>query len=141
VTAVVVDASVLFKCFFPQEPLAECAIELLQRNAAGELRVVVPDLFWPEFGNILWKAVRLGRCSHESAVASISEMRTQELATLASYELIHDAFAIATRFQRSMYDSVYVALAVSLRTHLVTADERLANALASYLPVKWLGAA
>jgi predicted nucleic acid-binding protein len=33
-----------------------------------------------------------------------------------------------------------VALAMSLQTHLVTADERLANAVAAYLPVKWLGA-
>jgi len=140
VTAVVADANVLFKWFFPREPLAVQAVELLQRNAAGEIQVVVPDLFWPEFGNILWKAVRLGRCSHESAVASISEMQTQKLATFPSYELIHDAFIIATRFQRSVYDSIYVALAVSLRVHLVTADERLANALAAYLPVKWLGA-
>ncbi len=138
-TAVVADASVLFKCFFPQEPLAPQAIELLQLHTAGELQVVVPDLFWPEFGNILSKAVRLGRCSHESAVASISEMQTQRVATFASYDLIHDAFALATRFQRSVYDSVYVALAISLKTHLVTADERLANSLASYLPVKWLG--
>lgn len=139
-TVVVADANVLFKWFFPREPLAVRAVELLERNAAGEIQVVVPDLFWPEFGNILWKAVRLGRCSHESAVASISEMQTQKLATFPSCELIHEAFTIATRFQRSVYDSVYVALAVSLRTHLVTADERLANALASYLPVKWLGA-
>jgi len=58
---------------------------------------------------------------------------------LASYDLIHDAFAIAAQFKRSVYDSVYVALAMSLQTHLVTADERLANAVA-YLPVKWLGA-
>jgi predicted nucleic acid-binding protein len=51
------------------------------------------------------------------------------------------AFAIAAQFKRSVYDSVYVALAMSLQTHLVTADERLANALAAYLPVRWLGAA
>ena len=139
-TAVVADANVLFKCFFRQEPLAGQAIELLRRNTAGEIQIVVPDLFWPEFGNILWKAVRLGRCSHESAVASIVEMQTQELSTFASYELIQDAFTIATRFQRSVYDSLYVALAISLQTYLVTADERLANALAAYLPVKWLGA-
>jgi predicted nucleic acid-binding protein len=33
-----------------------------------------------------------------------------------------------------------VALAVQFNVEMVTADERLANALAARLPVKWLGA-
>lgn len=140
-TAVVVDSSVLVKCFLPGEALEEQALELLRRFTAGETQVVVPDLFWPEFGNVLWKAARQGRCTHESAIASISAMQMHNLPTFASYDLIHSAFAIAAQFKRSVYDSVYVALAMSLRTHLVTADERLANALAAYLPVRWLGAA
>ena len=39
-----------------------------------------------------------------------------------------------------MYDCLYVALAVQSKTEWITADERLANALAARLPVKWLGA-
>jgi predicted nucleic acid-binding protein len=31
-------------------------------------------------------------------------------------------------------------LAIQSKTELITADERLANALAAHLPVKWLGA-
>jgi predicted nucleic acid-binding protein len=31
-------------------------------------------------------------------------------------------------------------LAIQSKSQLITADERLANALAAYLPVKWLGA-
>jgi predicted nucleic acid-binding protein len=31
-------------------------------------------------------------------------------------------------------------LAIQRKTELITADERLANALAAHLPVKWLGA-
>jgi predicted nucleic acid-binding protein len=38
-----------------------------------------------------------------------------------------------------VYDCLYVALALRLKGQLVTADERLANALAAHLPVKWLG--
>ena len=48
--------------------------------------------------------------------------------------------SIAITFDRTVYDSLYVALAISHNTSLVTADERLANAVAARLPVKWLGA-
>lgn len=34
----------------------------------------------------------------------------------------------------------YLALAIATDTPLVTADERLANAVALYAPVRWLGA-
>ncbi len=43
-------------------------------------------------------------------------------------------------FDRTVYDSLYVALAVDSKAELVTVDEKLANALAARLPVKWLGA-
>jgi hypothetical protein len=53
--------------------------------------------------------------------------------------LLVEAFAIATAFERAVYDTLYVALAVNSKSQIVTADERLATALAAHLPVKWLG--
>jgi predicted nucleic acid-binding protein len=58
---------------------------------------------------------------------------------LPSYPLLRNAYTIATRFQCTVYDSIYVALAVVSGQPLVTADERLANALAAHFPVCWLG--
>jgi predicted nucleic acid-binding protein len=58
---------------------------------------------------------------------------------LLSAGLLSSAFAIAFNFERSVYDSLYVALAVSSKAPLITADERLANTLAAHFPVKWLG--
>jgi predicted nucleic acid-binding protein len=139
VTTVVADASVLAKWFLPDEMLREQAMQLLSRYTLGELRLIVPDLFWPEFGNILWKAVRQGRCSQQSANTAVSSIRERDLPTISSRDLIADAFAIASKFNRTVYDGLYVALAMAFNTQLVTADERLANALAAYLPVKWLG--
>jgi hypothetical protein len=43
----VIDASVAAKWFLPDEPFSERALELL-----------LPDLFFSECGNILWKAAR-----------------------------------------------------------------------------------
>jgi predicted nucleic acid-binding protein len=53
--------------------------------------------------------------------------------------LLESALALARQYKRSFYDSLYVALAVSGRATLVTADEKLANSTAAYLPVRWIG--
>ena len=137
----VVDASVAAKWILPAsgETLTREALELLKSYVAGELRFVVPDLFWAELGNILWKVVRQGRLRASSAERGLHAMRDRNFPTISSHTLLVEAFAIATAFDRSVYDALYVALAMASKSQLVTADERLANALAAHLPVKWVG--
>jgi predicted nucleic acid-binding protein len=137
----VIDASVAAKWFLPAagETLTDEALQLLRRYTNGEIRLIVPDLFWAEFANILWKAVRQGRWTKGAADAPIAAMKDRNLPTAPTLTLLEEAFTIATTFDRTVYDSLYVALAISSKAQLVTADERLARALAAHLPVKWLG--
>jgi predicted nucleic acid-binding protein len=141
VSLFVVDASVAAKWFLPAEgeTLTDEALELLYRYTTGQIRLIVPDLFWSEFANILWKAVRQGRWTKDAADTAIAAMKDRNLPTVPSLALLEAAFAIANAFQRTVYDSLYVALAISSKAQLLTADERLARALAATLPVKWLG--
>jgi predicted nucleic acid-binding protein len=141
VSLFVVDASVAAKWFLPAagETLTDEALEFLRGYTTGQIRLIVPDVFWAEFASILWKAVRQGRWTKDAADAAIAAMKDRNLPTVPSLALLEAAFAIANAFQRSVYDSLYVALAVSSKAQLLTADERLARPLASTLPVKWLG--
>lgn len=138
--SLVIDGSVAAKWSLQDETLVGEAVALLDRYYRREVQLMVPDLFWAEFGNILWKAVRNGRCTREAAHINIAALKDLRLTTVPSEGLVEDAFNIATHFNRTVYDSVYVALAVASRAQLVTADEKLANAVAAHLPVKWLGA-
>jgi len=141
VSVFVLDASVAAKWFLPAEgeTLTDEALDLLYRYTTGQIRLIVPDLFWAEFANILWKAVRQGRWTKDAADTAITAMKDRNLPTVPSLALLEAAFAIANTFQRTVYDSLYVALAVISKAQLLTADERLAHALAATLPVKWLG--
>ena len=107
----------------------------------GEVRLVVPDLFWPEFGNVFWKAVRQGRWTSAAATAALAAMHERGLPTVPCAQLVESALALALASGRTVYDCMYVAVAIDSKAVMVTADERLANALAARLPVKWLGAA
>lgn len=139
--ACVLDASVAIKWSVPAagENLVAEAFRALDRYTAQELDFIVPDIFWAEIGNILWKGVRQRRWSSDSAEITALEMRNRHFTAFPSEDLLVEALDIALAYNRTVYDCLYVALAVRTSTDFITADERLANALAAYFPVKWLG--
>jgi predicted nucleic acid-binding protein len=138
----VLDASVALKWAIPgaEEPLTEESLGLLKRYATGEIEFLVPDIFWAEVGNVLWKGVRRGRWRREDAEQAAEEMRDRAFVTVSSVPLLQQALKIAFNFDRAVYDCLYAALAVQAKADLITADERLVNSLGARFPVKWLGA-
>jgi len=122
------------------EPLADESLRLLKRYVASEVEFIVPDVFWAEVGNVLWKGTRQRRWRQDEAEAVAAELKARDFATVSSVILLPEALRIAFAYDRSVYDCLYVALAVQSKTNVITADERLASALAAHLPVKWLGA-
>ncbi len=139
--ACVLDASVAAKWLLPPagETLVPEARRLLRDYVDGRLCIVVPDLFWLEVANLLWTSIRRGRISLGSAGEALREIERRNFPTLPSQPLLEEAFTMAAAFDRTVYDAVYVALAVVSHAPLITADERLANALAARAPVRWLG--
>ena len=140
--ALVVDASVAIKWAMPSagEPFTDESRRLLRRYVSGEVCFIVPDVFWTELGNVLWKGTRQRRWRKEEAESVAADMQARDFTTVPSLVLLPEALRIAFVHDRAVYDCLYVALAVQSKTDLVTADERLANALAPRFPVKWLGA-
>jgi predicted nucleic acid-binding protein len=138
----VLDASVAVKWAIPSrnETLAEESFRLLKRYTDGEINFIVPDVFWAEVGNVFWKGVHRQRWSPAFAERAASEIGARDFFTVSSLALLPQALAIALAHHRSLYDCLYVALAIQFKTEMITADERLANALAARMPVKWLGA-
>jgi predicted nucleic acid-binding protein len=137
----IVDASVAIKWCVPAhtEPLVQQASGLLQRYRSAQVDLLVPDVFWAEVGNVLWKSVQRGKANIHEATRALSLIRELELPTVPAVEVLSQALEIALRYGRGVYDSLYIALALQSQSELITADEKLANAVAAYLPVKWLG--
>ncbi|MFZ0420311.1 MAG: type II toxin-antitoxin system VapC family toxin [Candidatus Sulfotelmatobacter sp.] len=141
-TAFVLDASVAVKWAIPsaKETFTAESVQLLRRYQDGGINFIVPDVFWAEVGNVLWKGVRQRRWQQAIAERAAEDMRRRNFFTVSSLDLLAEALEIAFVHDRSVYDCLYVALAIQFKIEMITADERLANALAARLPVKWLGA-
>ena len=125
-TTVVVDSSVAMKWFVP-EVHSDRAASLLERS----VELAAPDLLYAEAGNVLWKKVERGELSAAEAREVVAGLRRVPVRVSSSGELLEAALEIALAHRRTVYDSLYVALAVALECELVTADERLAHALAA----------
>jgi len=132
----VVDASVAIKWVVPEEH-SEAAYSLLREDR--DLRA--PDLLWAETGNILWKKWRRKELTSKEVSEILTDLRQYPLTILPTEPLCDLAWTFAQRFERSFYDSLYLALAVSESCPLVTADRRLFNALsaAPEFDLVWVG--
>jgi len=137
----VVDASVAAKWLLPAagEGLLDQANRLVALHVRRELQLLAPDLIEAELSNVLWKAVRRKRISQAEAGNSLRNFAALAIQVIPTSDLLDQALHIAVACDRTFYDSLYVALALSTKTELITADERLVNALGSRFPVRWLG--
>jgi predicted nucleic acid-binding protein len=88
----------------------------------------------------LWKSVRQHRISAVLANEAIADLLALDIVPVASSTLLSTAFAIATTFERTVDDALYVALGEETGAPVITADERLVNCLGSRFPIRWLGA-
>jgi len=140
VVRLVLNASVAVKWLLADEPLVPEARKLLQEFQEGVWEeLIVPEFCLREVANALWVAYRRGRITEEEARVGWFSFLQLNLHILPDPPL-SDVLDFALRFGVPVYDSIYIVLAQREGCPLLTADERLFQAVADSLPfVQWLG--
>jgi predicted nucleic acid-binding protein len=117
---VVVDASVAVKWFVPEDLSTE-ARQLL----ATEYELLAPDLLWAELGNVLWKKHRRRELDQRTASRILRDLSRVPIELHSAGRWAGAALELAFRYGVTVYDGLYLALAVGNECRLVTADRRL----------------
>ena len=124
----VIDAGVAIKWYVPEICEAEA-----KRFLDPSYSLHVPELLFPEFGNILWKKARVLRVPEITVTEGRNILRLLLSVPLMVHPmapLLEPAYDLAVGPERpTVYDSCYLVLARALGCRLVTADRSFYDAM------------
>ena len=124
----VVDTNVAVKWYLTEE-LEDEALQVLDAGERGDVQLLAPDTIEPEFWNVLWQRHKDGELSLD-AVRDYWEAFEESVVLLGEVlPLMPQAVEIAAESRCIIYDALFVALAESEDTVVVTADGKLLKAL------------
>ena len=117
----ILDASVVAKWFLVEEG-TDKALRIREKYVNGEVDIAIPELLLYEVGNVL-KYKGFSEDDVKSALFSIMDMGF--FISSISHSIMERTVEISSESDITIYDAVYVALADSLSTELVTCDVKL----------------
>ena len=120
----IIDTSIAVKWLLP-----ESLYQLARQIRFSSHQLHAPTFLDVELVNVLWKKVRKGEVDRGRAVNLIAQLPEWRLTRHPDASLVGPAFDLANRLGRTVYDCLYLALAVRLGGQMVTADERFINSL------------
>jgi predicted nucleic acid-binding protein len=120
----VLDCSVAAKWVLP-EPGRAPALTWFDRYAAGEVLLIAPDLLLAEFASLIAKRNRRKEISPEQAREAFSLMTKCAPRLFDTRPRLFRALDLSLQYQMSLWDCVYVALALEHGCPVLTADLRL----------------
>lgn len=118
----IIDDSVATK-WLVDEASSSAALPLLERD---DLKV--PDLFFAEMANIMWRLARTARVGEPGAL--LARLKNVFSLVVTGEELAQAALELAVTFNHPAYDCFYLALAIAEDDVLITADRRFHAACA-----------
>jgi predicted nucleic acid-binding protein len=135
----VVDCSVAAKWVLQESGRTE-ALRLLDEQELGKILLIAPDLVLTEFAGLIAKRTRRKQMPAAQCYQAFRLIEESELRLFETRPLLGRALDLALNNQMSLWDCVYLALAIQHNCPMVTADRRLfRGASARHPAIRLLG--
>ena len=125
-TSYIVDASVVAE-FIVGGSYTPNARALFKGAFAGDL-FSVPELCLAECANVIWKMVRFRGMRPDQAITALRNLKALPLKRAATKSVLGTALAIGLKHDLSIYDSLYIALALRTGNVFVSIDSKQCHA-------------
>ncbi|MEK6657041.1 MAG: type II toxin-antitoxin system VapC family toxin [Nitrospirota bacterium] len=137
---IVIDASVATKWHLDDEEFIDEAIAIKDAFLENKIELIAPFILPVEWANAINIAIKRQRFPEEEWKDALGEIEDMQISVINRHGLLFSAWATARRFDKSIYDGMYIALAEAENCDLITGDRRLFNSVRGHLScVKWVG--
>ncbi len=127
-TTYVLDTSALLRLFVPDGPIPDGLEEVLELAGLGDTKVCTPGLALAEAAQVLRKKEVVGVLSPAESREILETILALPLEIVPVQTLVSDALDLAREANLTVYDSLFLALAIQCRAPLITADVALDSA-------------
>ena len=135
----VIDASTAAKWQLSSEPESEKAIKMLIDYIDGKIAFVAPKIWHYEIANIFNKSVSTQRLTEVEGQSAFNALQALEI-EFVEFPSPIEAYKLARKYQRSVYDSFYLAVAEQLGIEFWTGNRKLYISVKERLPfIRWIG--
>ena len=126
----VIDTSALVRLFIPDGPLPDGFEQFLAGTERGINVAIAPELLLVEVANVLNKKRKSGELTHEESENLLSDILSVPIRIFSHRPLLLKAYEMAGEHGLTVYDTMYLALAVQQGAVVYSADTRLVKVAA-----------
>ena len=126
---IVADSSVALKWWLDDEEFVEEAKLLLKKAIAGDIEIVVPELWYCEIVNGITVAVKRNRISEKQGLKFIEELSAIPAKQYQITSHMNKIFKRAVKYKSTSYDMTYLIIAELEDILFITGDKKLFDAV------------
>ena len=124
----VIDTSALLRLFIPDGPIPEGFETFLRGVERGGNMAIAPELLLVESANVLDRKKKMDEISETESVQLLTDVLSMPIRYFPHGPLIPAAFDLAREHRITLYDAVYLALALEQGAVLFSADRLMQKA-------------
>jgi predicted nucleic acid-binding protein len=124
----IIDASVILKWFIDEEPDATYrARKIRDSYLKGLKQIFIPDFLFVEIANVLAFYKKISDSQIETIWSKLNQFNLPSMPI--GLEFLTKSLKISRKYGISVYDAIYVTLAIEKECQLITADKKLVKAV------------
>lgn len=127
----VIDASALMRLFIPDGPVPQGLEAFFQGVESGRNMAIAPELLMAEAASVIHKKRRLGLLTDKEGALLLTDVLRMPVRLFPHPPLLTPAYELAGQYGLSVYDSLYLALAVQKGADIFSSDADMIKAALS----------
>ena len=121
----VIDTSALIRLFIPDGPIPRGLEKFMNGVEKDQDVAIAPDLLMVESANVLNKKRKSGELSENESRKMLADVIAMPIRLFPDQSLIPRSFDLAIEYRLTVYDALYIALAIEQSAVIFSADEHI----------------